>query len=382
VFIKLEKTEYPLVAHLFTPLAHNLSIASVIDGICKGWIYCDDPVEPSSAFMGTFEGYFLGGYAGNNAFNSGVGERVQQMVKGDTVRPNSRYLEFEFTDPEWLHQLDTIFQGREPLTYFRRHYRCSGLALTNWRDKVPRGFKVQFVDRELLHNKVVELEDRRDSGFHPFEWALAFGSIDNYLKYGFGSAVMDGDCMVSWSMSDCVTGNHAEIGIYTMPEYRRRGLASIAAAAAVENCLKQDIETVGWHCNDGNTASQRTAEKVGFEHINTFERHYILRPEWRHYGELGLRDFQNGDFDDSVGKFHLVFEQTNEAENYVYHLAAVAAAKIGQFDQSLIWLREAAQRGWANLSYTNSRPEFDSLKESSEWGSIIAKMAENQQGFE
>jgi len=301
------------------------------------------------------------------------------MIVGDTVRPNTNYLEFEFSGKDWMSQLNILFNGRESLTYLTKHYRCNELKIPTWRDSIPPDFRIQVVDEELLHTAQIELDEGRDSHFHPCEWALGFGSISNYLTHGSGFAVMVGDQMVSWSMSDCVAKNHAEIGIYTVPEHRRKGLGTIAAAATVEYCLNTGIESVGWHCNDSNIASQRTAKKIGFVYQDTFIRHYIVSPEWRHIAELGLRDFHNGEFLNCLDKYRNVFELTDEAEDYIYHIAAMAAGKVGEFDQSLTWLQGAVAHGWKNLAYTESRIEFEPLKGSPEWGSIIRMVRENQE---
>lgn len=378
MFTKLATNQYARVTHLFEPLSHNLSIAAALDGNSRGWVHCDHPTRPQSAFVETMEGYFLAGEPNNPAFNSSVGDRIQQIFAGDTVRPNTQYLEFEFSSADWLAQIDALFQGRDPLAYLTRHYRCNGLALCDWRERIPAGFYVQSIGRALVQNPRIELKEGRDLLFHPYEWAMGFGSISSYLDHGFGFAVMAENRMVSWSMSDCVARNQAEIGIYTLPAYRRQGLGTIAVAAAVEHCLNQGMESVGWHCNDGNTASQRTAERIGFEHQKTFERHYLVRPEWRHYAESGLRDFHNGEFESCVEKYRAAFELTNEAENYIYHLAAMAAGKVNNMDQALLWLRAAAERGWENLSYTEGRIEFEPLKKTREWESIIQMIKRNQ----
>jgi RimJ/RimL family protein N-acetyltransferase len=378
MFIKLEKDDFSRVAPLFSSLSHNLIIAAVIEGTSKGWVYCDHLTKPQSAFMGTMEGYFLAGDSGNRLFNSGAQKKIQTMMEGDTVRPNTEYLEFEFSSEAWLDHLGYIFQEREPLVFSSRYYRCNTLALRDWRALIPRGFSIQPVNEERLQNPQIVLEAGRDSHFHPHEWALGFGSLSNYLTHGFGFVVMDGDIWASWSMSDCVAKSEAEIGIYTMPEYRRRSLGTIAVAAAVDYCVSRGIESIGWHCNDGNTASQRIAEKVGFELIKTLERYYIVRPEWRHYAELGLRDFHNSEFHDCVEKYEAVFRMTNEAENYIYHLAAIAAGKIGNLKKALTWLRKAADRGWANYLYTESRMEFESLRDFPEWETIVVIMKKNE----
>jgi len=64
-----------------------------------------------------------------------------------------------------------------------------------------------------------------------------------------------------------VVGRRAEVGIYTAPDHRGKGLATAAVAAAVEHCLQRGIDHIGWHCWSPNEASFRTARRVGFEHV-------------------------------------------------------------------------------------------------------------------
>jgi len=78
--------------------------------------------------------------------------------------------------------------------------------------------------------------------------------------------------VVSWSLADCRSGDACEIGIHAVKEHRRRGLATITAAAAVEYALSNGYSMVGWQCSEDNLGSVGTAEKVGFER----ERDYAL----------------------------------------------------------------------------------------------------------
>ena len=78
--------------------------------------------------------------------------------------------------------------------------------------------------------------------------------------------------VVSWSLADCRSGDACEIGIHAVKEHRRRGLATITAAAAVEYALSNGYSMVGWQCSEDNLGSVGTAEKVGFER----ERDYTM----------------------------------------------------------------------------------------------------------
>ena len=65
-------------------------------------------------------------------------------------------------------------------------------------------------------------------------------------------------------------------GIRTHPDYRRRGLAAIAAAAAVEHALAHGYTSVCCHCNVDNRGSIRTAQKVGFVKERDYVHSYCM----------------------------------------------------------------------------------------------------------
>jgi RimJ/RimL family protein N-acetyltransferase len=70
-----------------------------------------------------------------------------------------------------------------------------------------------------------------------------------------------------------------EIGIHTAKE-RRRGLATLTAAATVEYALSNGFSTIGWQCSEDNLGSIGTAEKVGFERERDYAMWYaILKQE-------------------------------------------------------------------------------------------------------
>jgi RimJ/RimL family protein N-acetyltransferase len=101
-----------------------------------------------------------------------------------------------------------------------------------------------------------------------------WGSSDRFLRDGFGYLTVRAGEAVSWSLCDCASGDLCEIGIHTAPAYRRRGLASVTAAAAVEHALSHGFTMVGWHCPEDNLGSIGTAEKVGFQRERNYRAYY------------------------------------------------------------------------------------------------------------
>jgi len=85
-------------------------------------------------------------------------------------------------------------------------------------------------------------------------------------------AVVD-DRLVAIAQYVAQSARYGEIGVHTLPEYRRRGFAT-----AVASLIAQVIQAQGripvWSCGEGNAPSLRVAQKLGF--TETTRRVYII----------------------------------------------------------------------------------------------------------
>ncbi len=93
--------------------------------------------------------------------------------------------------------------------------------------------------------------------------------------------------MVTICSADCFTEDQIDVGIFTLPEHCRRGLAALAAAATVEAAFKKGFQKVGWHCHTDNIASWKTAEKVGFKREQTYLYYFYDFDVIDHLAALG-----------------------------------------------------------------------------------------------
>jgi GNAT superfamily N-acetyltransferase len=259
VIHELKRADYERVRPLFRPLAYHLASAAVLDGTSSGRIFVDDPGQPRTAFMLSPEGCYLAGDPEDHAFNVALNRAIiGERVLGDEVN-----VLCVVVHPEGWH-LETVLEPYPPVPMNRRHYVCRTLGY-DWRDHVPPRYTVHRIDRSLLDRRELIVPD------HVTGWmANNWGSIDRFLRDGFGFAAVGRGELVSWSLSDCVSDDRCEIGIRTALAHRRRGLATVTAAAAVEHALSEGFSSVGWHCPDDNLGSIGTAENVGFQ----LECHY------------------------------------------------------------------------------------------------------------
>lgn len=264
---ELERQHYARVRPLVSELSgYNISIPALLDGINPGRVFVDAAAAPQAAFIETVEGFHLAGNPERVAFVEEVNAYLRRTYLGEDR--TSIYL---CVDPsDWVEHLPALFAPRPVQTLARRHYACTELGYHDYAAQLPAGFRVRPIDDLLLDTPEMELSA------HIRSWiANNWGTRENYRARGFGFCVTEGQRVVSWSMADCTSGIRCEIGIHTHPDYRRRGLAAITTAAAVDYALTHGFAEVGWHYNADNSGSWKTAEKVGFYKTRDYVLYYV-----------------------------------------------------------------------------------------------------------
>ncbi|MEA3375408.1 MAG: GNAT family N-acetyltransferase [Chloroflexota bacterium] len=267
---ELQPAAFERVRPLFESLRFHLASAAVVDGNSPGLVLVDEPARARSAFMLSPEGSYLAGDPDNDDFNRALNEAV---VTRRALGKDVGVLFFVVHPEGWRDRLPDIVAPHTPAAEQRRHYVCRTVRY-DWRSHLREGYTVRRIDRSLLDNPEIVVPD------HVTGWMVNnWGSIDRFLEGGFAFAAMTGDELVSWSLTDCVSGDRCEIGIRTAPAHRRRGLAAATAAAAVEYALLGDFSMVGWHCPETNLGSIGTAEKVGFQKERDYVAYYAFLDE-------------------------------------------------------------------------------------------------------
>jgi len=378
VIHELDKSEYENVRHLFKELDYNLIISAVIEGTSPGRIYVDDVVAPETIFLCSVEGYYLSGHVDNDSFNKALNRFIfEKFFAGDTVRKDETDISIGFHPDSWENKMEVIFRPRTPLKALRRHYVCRELKAVDWKSQVPKGFSIHRADKKLLETPGLVIPN------HVTDWMNTnWGSIRDFLQKGLGFCMLHDKNVVSWSIADCTSGDACEIGIHTHPKYRRRGLATLTAAATVDYCLSSGFTSVGWHCDEYNLGSIGVAEKVGFELERNYLQYFCIYNEANHLAETGLAFFRAKQYRAAAECMEKVFATPREempdwmiAEFHLYyHLAARAWAALGDRDKAFRYLDEAVNKGWTDVEATNKCPEFRIFHETQEWKNLMARL--------
>jgi predicted GNAT family acetyltransferase len=95
------------------------------------------------------------------------------------------------------------------------------------------------------------------------------------LELGVFYGVFDGERLLAVAGTHIVSDNEriAALGnVMTHPDYRGRGLATVATSAVCEELLDRGIEIIGLSVSRSNEAAIRVYEKIGFRcHVPFFE---------------------------------------------------------------------------------------------------------------
>jgi RimJ/RimL family protein N-acetyltransferase len=272
---KLTQNEYGQVRLLFAGLNYQLITTAVLGGAGRGTIWVDDASQLQSAFMASPEGHFPAGCEGNEAFNRALNE----LIVG-TILTRANAIVVVCHPDTWGDQLDVVLAGCQHSKKPRRHYLFNHRQV-HWRANVPDGFAVMRIDENLLSRPSLIVPE------HVTAWMRNnWESVEGFLRNGFGFCTVHNNRLVSWSLADCVVGDACEIGIRTDPDYRRRGLATITAAATVDHALSRGLTTIGWQCDEDNYGSRGVAEKVGFVKERDFV-HYLCTADDEPVTRLG-----------------------------------------------------------------------------------------------
>jgi len=220
------------------PYLHGSAMALAVGGM--GRVFVDDANFPQVA-LGYLDFYFLAGEASH--------PHAKDLVKyiddsGVILTPDEAWREL---------LLQVFFDRLQP--YVREVFNYGQFDVNQLEQnlsRLPVGFKL----------KRIALPDVEKLGedLHPALY-YNFDSEEDFIRNGFGFAVVHEEQFVSGASSAAVGDKYVEIEIQTHPDFQRQGLARITASALILHCLKNNLVPCWDAAND---ASANLARQLGF----------------------------------------------------------------------------------------------------------------------
>ena len=128
------------------------------------------------------------------------------------------------------------------------------------------GFVVEMIDQEL-YKQTMKLSWAKD-------WCGNYASYEDYEKNGLGVAILENGKVVAGASSYACYQGGIEIEIDTHKNYRQKGLATVAGAMLILECLKRKLYP-NWDAQ--NKISLMTAKKLGYEFSEEYIAYDVLR---------------------------------------------------------------------------------------------------------
>lgn len=211
--LQLPSSNYALAEPLFAELAplHG-SVRAVLRGTAEGEVLVDSEAQPTLAILRGPEGVYLAGDP-----TPAAAAAAREELDG---------WEYVIAEPCLQPRIASIL----PHAYMLPHERVRLAALPAAAElpALPEGYAYAPGDEPLA----VEI-------FH-------------------------GSQIVAHCTPDLIVGPYAEIGIYTDPGHRLKGLATAAVRATLVAAAAAGMTEVGWHCLASNRGSLAVAHTTGF----------------------------------------------------------------------------------------------------------------------
>lgn len=224
--LPLDPVDYDRVVPLFDAYRYlRPVIFAVLERTQPGLVLVDDPAQPHSAVLwGDF--LYLAGKADNAAFNTAfvdkiVHEAIPQREHVLIYGAHERWLAVLalILAPLGVHQL-----ARSLFAFDADAFRQRAAALVQ---PLPEGYVLRPLDEATA----------LQAGGIPELW----GSVEQFLRHGWGYCVLRGDEFVSSCQTVFVGAGAAEIGVGTREPYRRQGFARAVALATLQESLRRGI---------------------------------------------------------------------------------------------------------------------------------------------
>ncbi|MGD8626169.1 MAG: GNAT family N-acetyltransferase [Anaerolineae bacterium] len=331
---------------------------AVLAGIYPGRVFVDDADRPRAGFLFREDGWcFLAGDPEAAAFNRALNEAIwsRQAVDEGLTR-----LLITSGPGERGRQLAAILAPREPVPARRRHYVGRELAFDG-RAHLPEGAALEPMDETLLGRQDVQVPDQVAETIQT--WRSLAGPA--FHDYGF-VAIVD-DRVASWATVDGVVEGFGDAGLFTLPRYRRRGLATAVSAATVAHGLARGMKAINWTCAADNVASIRVAEKLGFARQPDYTLYFMAFDEVEHLGTLAYTHLHEGRYRQAIAIYETSIDLQGNPPPWVYYDAAQAYAGLGDRQQALAYLQKSVAGGWTHVE---DEAEFTILHDTAEWATI------------
>jgi RimJ/RimL family protein N-acetyltransferase len=241
----------------------DIMFAGVVAGNNAGRIWADDMEDPASALVWSdgLECFQFMGFHTNRAFVDEFRTFFDSNILSFLKERDIQYFEYAADTDEWYPVIRNVFSDYEIKENWQYVYRSDKNTLKDEELILPDSYYLHRVDQSLFASLVAGLKITNPEFLTDYINQF-WGSVSNYLELGAGYAVTNEGKIVSFAISSGLYEKTVSVGVETLLEHRRKGLAAIAVKTLLKELYDMNCN-VWWDCMESNIASQKTIESAG-----------------------------------------------------------------------------------------------------------------------
>ncbi|MFX1534010.1 MAG: GNAT family N-acetyltransferase [Promethearchaeota archaeon] len=364
-----ELKDYEKIRSLIKKLHIKLDIDAIIEGNCPGRIWVEDTNNPKTAFIWDKSNkFFLVGYETNNNFNEALERLITEEISPEAEKRDLVVFKIIYSSENWEKKIKEIFGNKSFIKRDRVFFAFKQPKMSDWREIVPSGFKMEPISEKLLARTNLE---NIDGVIEEIDYT--WGSRDDFFNKAFGFCLIHGDEVVGWCTAEYISKNKCGIGIETFQKYQRRGFATLTAAATVEHALSKNL-IPHWDSWATNIGSIKVAEKVGFEKVEDYTIYFGSLDEAINFLIAGEQNYRLKKFKEAAEAYEKAFKMREIKHWTNYYNAACAWALTGDSDSAIRNLHKAIDRGCTILDKMKKDEDLIGLHNTQEWYEVLEKL--------
>lgn len=207
---------------------------------------------------------YFGGHSPNKGSYSGAVRYLIQNILDEDTRDRLSMIKIYYETEDWEAILLEELKNFNAKIYWRSLYAHDFQSIPKVLENY-KGINIRAMDEELLYNsKLANVHYLRE------ELEKRWYSMDRFLEKGFGYyASRDGE-ILGWCTAEYLSDKCCGIGIETVQEFKRQGVASILSEMFLRKCREKGLVPY-WDTWKSNVSSLSCAKKMEFHKVRDYK---------------------------------------------------------------------------------------------------------------
>ena len=244
----------------YTSLKMDFIFDSIFQGLTPAKVYVNNNRDYSLSIIQEGVDYYFGGLGRNELdYQAVIDYFISTLVEKRTHKYH--IAKIYFNSLKWKNLLLSKLSSYNIKLI---NYNLYQHSLINMPKQQAGDYSILAIDKQLLQKEL-----KHKAGLVA-ELNYMWGSVEGFLNNGFGSCTVKDQAITGWCTAEYVSDKNCGIGIETVEQYQKQGIAYNNACNLLKMCKEKKL-TAYWDCFANNIGSVKTAEKCGFNKILSYE---------------------------------------------------------------------------------------------------------------